>query len=274
MTPMNTGVRVNHRLFTTSVFDSGALGVLAYVIHQFPEGQYQATIYRDGTRVGTTRFRVTESANLQLNIDLATMASAARTSAPCAGRESPCAGRESDDGTPVVSPKGYVLFYVSGGAGGYSVTVGDESARRAVFDSQTLSEGDLFALSLLAPTTYSVLNRSGTAQGEIQVTPLPTRTDPRTPRTDPRTLPPVYVEAHPDTFQPSSVSLHLAQGLAFRIHGTGRIVVERRPAPAREARRLTPEGKSILRRVRVRNPAYTRSAGGAPATPQPGRPDS
>ena len=35
------------------------------------------------------------------------------------------------------------------------------------------------------------------------------------------------MEVQPDSCQPSNVSLHAAQGLVFRVHGTARIVIEK-----------------------------------------------
>ena len=60
---------VNRHVFTTRVFDSGALTVLASVIHQFPEpGKYIVSIRRDDAVVGSTRFEVVADGPMQLNI--------------------------------------------------------------------------------------------------------------------------------------------------------------------------------------------------------------
>ena len=69
---MKSSVRFNSRLLTTSTFGSAALGLLVHLVHRFPQaGTYQAVVLRDGQRVGTTCFRVTDqTAATQLNIDL------------------------------------------------------------------------------------------------------------------------------------------------------------------------------------------------------------
>jgi hypothetical protein len=66
-------VTVNRQLFSERTFDSGALGVLCSVIHQFAEsGVYQAVIKVAGKTERTVWFEVTESASeMQLDIDLA-----------------------------------------------------------------------------------------------------------------------------------------------------------------------------------------------------------
>ena len=242
MTTVKSSVRLNHRLLTTSSFDSGALGLLVHVIHRFPAaGTYQAVVLQDGERVGTTCFRVTDdTAGTQLNVDLASVA------LPI-GPEARCACREHPESAPAVSPQGYVLFHASRGAGGYAVVVGEaKEGGRAVFDSRTLSDGDMFALALIEPTTYSVASQGGTGQGEIQVTPMP-------PGTNLRTVPPVYVDASRDGFQPARVTVHAAQGVVFRIRGAARIVIEKRaPTASRRAAPLAPGARRVLRRVRVR----------------------
>lgn len=241
MTTVKRSVRLNHWLLTTSSFDSGALGPLANVIHRFAAvGTYQAVVLRDGQRVGTTCFRVSdETAATQLNIDLASVALPTGSTARCACREHP-------KSAPAVSPQGYVLFQAARGPGGYSVVVGEAKEEgRAVFDSRALSDGDMFALSLIEPTTYSLASPGGPGQGEIQVTPIP-------PGTNLRTVPPVYVAAARDGFQPARVSVHSGQGLVFRILGAARIVIEKRPAAERRAAPLTPGARRIRRRVRLR----------------------
>jgi hypothetical protein len=242
VTTVKRSVRLNRRLLTTSTFDSGALGLLVHVIHRFPNaGTYQAVVLRDGQRVGTTCFRVTdETAGTQLNIDLASVALPTGGAARCACREHP-------ESAPAVSPQGYVLFHATSGAGGYAVVVGEaKEGGQAVFDSQALSDGDLFALALIEPMTYSVASPGGAGQGEIQVAPIP-------PGTNLRTVAPVYVDATRQGFQPARIAVHAGQGLVFRIRGATRIVIEKRaPAAAPRAAAPGPGARRIRRRVRIR----------------------
>jgi hypothetical protein len=231
VTVMNNKVRLNRRILTTSTLDSGALGVLANVVHQFPAGRYYAVVRREGQDVGSTHFLVENSStNMQLTIDLASVAAPVRpTPAP---------------EIPTVSPKGYVLFYVSGDAGGYSVVAREEGIAKPVFDSTTLSGDDLFAVSLLEPATYSMTNQVGNITGEIQVTPIPEGTDLRT-------LPTQYVDVNSASFDPAKVSIHSAQGLVFRIKSPARVVINKQKG---EEPAAAPEGKRVRRRVHLRRP--------------------
>jgi len=240
---VKSSVRFNSRLLTTSTFDSGALGLLVHVIHRFPQaGTYQGVVFRDGQRVGTTCVRVTDGAGTQLNVDLASVALPAGASQ--------CACREHPESAPAVSPEGYVLFHAPRGVGGYAVVVGEaREGGQAVFDSRTLTDGDLFALALIDPATYAVASPGGPGKGEIRVAPIP-------PGTDLRTVAPVYVDATAQGFQPAQVSVHAGQGIVFRARGAARIVITKRAAqaPRRAAAPAARGGRRVLRHVRVRRP--------------------
>jgi hypothetical protein len=234
---MNSTFRLNHRVLTTSTFDSGALGVLAYVVHRFPAGRYSAIVQRDGQDAGSTRFVVDDaSTSMQLTIDLASVAAPARAAASCA-----C---DSGADIPTLSSKGYVLFYVSGGAGEYSVVAHEEAGAAPAFDSTKLGDGDVFAATPLEPAGYSMANQAGKASGAIQVIPVPEGTNPRE-------SPPQYVDVTADSFDPANVSVHSAQGLVFRVKGPARIVINKKPGEALRAA-APREGKAVRRRVQFR----------------------
>jgi len=221
---------LNREVFSTRLFDSGALGVLASVIHQFAEPAIYGVVVRRGDIVvHTLSFEVSAaSQNLQLDIDLAT------SIRDRAGREESCtcapAGTEKHgvmprEMRPTVSPKGYVLFYVSRGEGGLSVQVGTNRSNQPVFDSTTLGKGDLFALSLLAPTKYSMENRLGRARGMIEVSM------PEAAFQSLADLEPIAVEATRDAFAPPDVKASSGQGIVFRVVDAARIVIEQTQDP-------------------------------------------
>ena len=238
---MKSSVRFNTRLLTTSTFDSGALGLLVHLIHRFPQvGTYQAVVFRDGQRVGTTCFRVMEqAAGTQLNIDLASVAQPAG--------DAKCTCREHPESAPAVSPEGYVLFHAPRGIGTYAVVVGEaREGAAAVFDSRSLTDGDLFALALIEPTIYRVESPGSPATGEIRLAPIP-------PGTDLRTVPPVYVDVTKETFEPAQVNVHAGQGIVFRARGAKRIVITKSatPPPTGAATPGAPSGRRVRRHVRV-----------------------
>ena len=212
---------LNRQMFSARTFDSGALGVLASVVHQFPDpGRYEAVIRHGHKAIRSVPFEVSESSsNMQLDIDLALPAQ------PRAGGEADCEckGTHAASGgstLPSVSPKGYVLFHVSHGDGGYAVLVGRQGTEVPAFDSTALNTGDLFVVSLLAPTRYTMTNRRGKASGTIVV---------RMAHDHLRKLASseaIYVESSHETFSPADVQAASAQGIVFRVRDSARIVIE------------------------------------------------
>lgn len=212
--------KVNLQLLKTTTFDSGALGMLAMVIHQFcSAGHYRATIKEKGHAVTEINFEVDEKSEvMQLDIDLAQSVQNVKT------RPEDCGCKGGKQTALVVSPKGFVLFHTSSGYG-YSVTVSNGKGK-LVFDSTKLDNGDLFAVSLLEPASYSMSNKIGSAKGEIIVSLTPDAAKRL------KTLETRYIEVSQKLFDLESIELSSSQGLVFRIKDSARILIEKRPAPA------------------------------------------
>lgn len=208
--------RLNLQLLKTSTFDSGALGVLAMVLHQFQStGHYRATILHRGQAVVDVTFEVNEQSDaMQLDIDLFEAVRKANA------RPEDCGCKDKTQIKKVVSPRGYVLFHASSGSG-YSVTVSNERGE-VVFDSTRLSKGDLFAISLLEPAVYSMMNTLSSTSGIITVE-LPAEADRQI-----KALETVYVNVGQERLEPERISLISSQGLVFRIQSSAaRVVVEK-----------------------------------------------
>lgn len=231
---------MDRNFFTQVGLDSGSLTMLGCVLHTFGEpGEYRCSVLRatvsgetvSGETVsgeGTTEavFYVSSDPNCAVagvNIDLATLAGTAPAAAGAGcGCGSGQGGQSSGDGQHfVVHPRGYAVFRVSGGAGGYSVY-----ARRAVEDrevqgyySSSLVTGDIFSAVLMRPGRYSVRNVLGEARGEVTVA------YPGTGTTAYRPPAPEIVEVR-DRFDPARVALRPMQGLNFNVHTDARIVIE------------------------------------------------
>jgi hypothetical protein len=219
---INMKARVNLNLLKTTTFDSGALGMLAMVVHQFPAaGYYRAAILRDGKSKAEVGFEVREGIEqIQLDIDLATCEREANA------RRDECAQQGETTAVGVVSPNGYVLFHASSGDG-YSVIVTREG-EEGVFDSTRLGRGDIFALSLLEPGTYAMVNRIGNATGQIEVK-LPSEEVLHNNQLETQS-----VDTSQRSFEPGRIELVSSQGLVFRVNDSARIVIEKRGADAEE----------------------------------------
>jgi hypothetical protein len=254
---------INRQVFTTRVFDSGALTVLTSVIHQFAEpGLYYVTIRRGDAVLGTTRFEVVaEAGPTQLNLDLSVAGSPAAAASPflrstrgTAAKDCNCgdhgaaARAHGADATPTVSAKGYVQFFVSQGEGGLSASVARSDGDKVLFDTTTLGAGDLFALSLIAPATFSMANKLGKATGKITVT-FSKEVARRLKATAP-----VYVDASKSAFSPNDIPLSSGQGLVFRVTDAARVVVTQETDPAQAA----PSGRPVRRTFRRLRPLSQR----------------
>ncbi len=194
--------RINLQILNIVNQDSGALGPLGIVIHQFSEpGAYHVAIHRQGRCVARTVFDVDPAGDRQIEIHLT------------------AAGRQSlflcD--TPKVVPSGFVLFHASGGDG-YSATVTSDS-ERTVFDSAKLSPGDLYATSLLEPGKYKLANAAGVARAEIEVKAAVDDVEP------------FYIDVTSKSFEPAKISLNSSQGLVFRVKQSARVVITRHHSP-------------------------------------------
>jgi hypothetical protein len=213
-----TGVFVNHHLFTQTSVDSGALTMLGTVIHRFREpGEYLGMAER-GSEARSFHVRVdAQSPAMQVNVDLASLGPVAPDTPSCGCKH----GEAGPHPTFVVNPAGYVVFHVSGGAGGYRVRVGRlEQPKAVLFDSARLDGDDLFAVTLIRPGTYSVRNTITKARGEIVVAYPKAGKRPYQPPA------PVEIECTEKTLRPSKIKLEAAQGQVYRFGTPSRIAIE------------------------------------------------
>ena len=208
-------VVVNRHLFTTSSVDSGALTMLGVVAHRFSEpGEYMGVV-EGGREPRSFRFVVDEDAPaMQVDVDLATLGAGSSADCGCERTSSEPGGRFA------VNPRGYVLFHVSSGAGGYRVRVG-RGLDEIVFDSGRLEGEDVFAVTLIRAGTYSVRNVATDATAEIVVARARRRGgEGRTP------LEPVTIECTEKGFRPAKIRIQPAQGQVYRFRTPSRIVIE------------------------------------------------
>lgn len=252
--------KVNTAMLATTEMDSAALGPLAMVAHQMTEpGSYFGTVHLGKERVGAFHLEVGEGGEpMQADLDLARY-----------GQTGSVADRRII--RLKVRVEGYLLTFVSRGRGGYRVTLErgetkkdpDKSAK-PVFDSSKLSEGDIFAATLIRPGQWTA---DGGKSGLSQITvtyPQPGK-EPYRPKEQGNA---VAVEG--GTLSPEQMTMGPGEGVVFRIgrgasprirlslvtpdDGPGE-VVPKYPTP-REGREDNSDHKTILRRARWNNPRY------------------
>ena len=156
----------DQNLFTQVGLDSGSLTILGSVIHSFHEpGEYRGSVHKAGGEQAVFYLSVDKNSSVaQANIDLASL----REYSDATQKE--CCD-DSKENRFTVNPRGYVLFHVSSGSGGFSVHVrrAEEDPKEKVFNSEELGEGDIFSTSIIRPGTYSVANRLAKTKAELVV---------------------------------------------------------------------------------------------------------
>jgi hypothetical protein len=214
-------------LFTQIGLDSGLLTMLGTIVHSFTQpGEYRCAVH-EGEEVKAV-FTISSdkaSPNAHVSVDLASLAS--WRPPPQGDDGSYCKERGPEPGCRryVVNPRGYVLFHVSQGAGGYYVHARRTEAGQEDkgYDSRSLTEGDVFTAIVLRPGTYSLTNSLTGATGELVVT-YPVRGQIRYPPPQP-----VRIACGPRTFEPDRPQIDPGQGVIFenRAHARIRIKLEK-----------------------------------------------
>ena len=162
----------------------------------------------------------------QVDIDLAALMDPA-------DQDDCCDGRPKNHFT--VNPRGYAVFSVSRGSGGYSFHIRQalDDPDTPVFDSQKLGKGDYFAATILRPGRYSVTNAHTEARTELVV--------PYLVRGEKRYQPPgpLRVRSNGDQFEQKEMRLMPSQGLVFECEGPSRFKIELKEADDGSSERVT-----------------------------------
>lgn len=219
---------INRNLFAQTNLDSGSLTMLGAVIHNFSEpGEYHGTVLRGRDDVGNFHLTVDkECPDMQVNIDLAAI-----DQPDSENYESKLKKRL------VVNPKGYAVFHVSHGAGGYAVRVGrlDDKSKDEPFDSRELKEGDMFAATLIRPGIYSVVNANNKVRDEIVVAYSKIKKMPSYRPSDPVSirctkkaikLDKTKIERTKKAIEPGKIEIEPTQGQVYHFETPSRIRIE------------------------------------------------
>lgn len=211
--------------------DSGALTMLGAVVRRFEEpGEYRGTV-RHGDAIEKVFYLSVdkESPVAAADIDLAKLAGSLPQQEESGG--GCCTGE--GEARFSVNPRGYVLFRVSGGRGGYSVNLrrADPDEKTSVFNSTVLDSGASFSARVLRPGTYSVVNTRGKARASLTVAYPPKAFSGYRP---PEAL---RIEVTERGFHPEKIQLMPAQGLIFDCRVPARIVISLERADDRPGER-------------------------------------
>lgn len=202
----------DQNLFTQIGLDSGSLTILSAVIHNFREpGEYRGSVQQEGGDQSVFYITVDKNSSVaQANIDLASLNKPVDV----------CCEASRNHFT--VNPKGYAVFHVSSGSGGYSVHIrrADEDTKVKVFNSQELGEEDKFSAIIIRPGIYSVTNTFTNAKAEVVVA------YPGAGKVAYRPPAPVRVEEEHKNFEPRQIKIKPGQGILFECKARARYKIE------------------------------------------------
>lgn len=156
-----------------------------------------------------------------------------------------------------VSQEGFVIFFVSEGAGGYSVTLeapkqSKKSTKTAIiFDSQALTKDDLFVVTLVRPGIWTAHDRPSSGVSEITVTYPEIKTTAYRPSEQGS-----VVEVTEKGMNPKALKIGPGEGVVFQIAAkTASITVElTKPDDGKPKKGTTESKPKGKRRVRWTNP--------------------
>ena len=217
-------VTLDRNLFTQIGLDSASLTMLGSVVHSFSQaGDYRAVVHEGPKVLAAFAIRSdAASSNAQATIDLATLTSVPDPSHPegcqCCAKGAKDVGQREF----VVNPRGFVLFHVSRGAGGYYVHArrADAEQEDKGYDSRSLVPGDVFTAIVLRPGSYTMTNSLTGAKGELVVT------YPKPGEKRYRPGAPVRVICHEKGLEPDRVKIGPGQGVIFESRVPARIQIK------------------------------------------------
>jgi hypothetical protein len=221
------GFRIKSAIIEQVTFESVSLGLLGNIIHPLTrDGVFYGLAFHEGAP--TAAFRLTASQltkSGQVHVDLARLAC---LPSPSEGISAlPSFG---------VATGGAVLFHTSRGSSGYWVHLYDPSSMdKPAFDSRALHSGDIYAVTMIKPGTYTATMPPSSASLRITVS-VPSREQFLL-----NLQQPAVVDCLEGSFKPDQLALSPGQGIVFRIQAplSVRIARDGLPLPARKPARLT-----------------------------------
>jgi hypothetical protein len=215
-------------LYTQIGLDSASLTMLGTIVHSLSlPGEYRGALH-SGADVKAVFFITADNNSpvAQVTVDLAGLEKAQSSVPSSEGERScGCAGGSKDPSGSryTVNPRGYVLFHVRSGQGGYYVHLRriDAAENDKGYDSRTLNNGDAFTAMILRPGTYSIRNTLTKAAAEVMVHYPKVGDKPYVPP------PPVRIECTAGGFDTEGrIEVGVGQGLIFHARTDSRIEIK------------------------------------------------
>jgi hypothetical protein len=221
-------ITADSNLYTQIGLDSASLTMLGTIVHQLGEpGEYRGALHH-GADVNAVFFVTADSNSpvAQVTLDLAGLEKAQLAAAPSEGEGlCGCTGdsKETSGKRYTVNSRGYVLFHVQSGQGGYYVHLRriDAAENDKGYDTRTLKNDDAFTAMILRPGIYSIRNTLTKAATKVVVHYPKVGDKPYVPP------PPVRIECTATGFDAKGrLELGVGQGLIFHVRTDSRIEIK------------------------------------------------
>jgi hypothetical protein len=221
-------IKINRFLFSQTTIDSGSLTPHCTLVCKFTDpGEYQGIIMK-GSAI-TTRFKLNVNEERSFNnVSSLSMTNSKEDSQ--LSNESKQVNDTSNqiniDLSNIISiytlKKGdYAVFYVSTGAGGYSIEIyrSEKGSQIKTFDSKELKDGVIFSAMIIRPGTYLITNTVNGAKADLVIN------YPELGRMK-KILVPINLESNTKEIVPNKINIDPSQGLIFKINTLSRIRIE------------------------------------------------
>jgi hypothetical protein len=256
--------RINRFLFSQTNIDSGSLSTHSTIVHKFAApGGYEGIVIQGSAIVGRFTLSVIEDR---------TVSKSSLSSSTLSVKDSNTASQRPEENQQIndasdqinidlssttdrytLKKDGYGVFFVSTGAGGYSIEINrfEKGLQRKSFDSKELSDGEIFSAMVIRPGTYSITNTVNNSKSDLVVN------YPELGKMK-KILTPINIECKAKEIVPSKINIDPSQGLIFSIRTLSRIKIELtkpedRPLKLHKEQfpTRTREGEKFIKRYRI-----------------------
>ncbi len=221
-------IKINRFLFSQSTIDSGSLTPHSTLVCKFTDpGEYQGIIMKGSGIISRFKLNVLDERPSSRLSSLSTINSKETSQLTDVNKQvSDTSNQINIDLSNIMSTytlrKGdYAVFYVSTGAGGYSIEIYrfEKGSQIKTFDSKELKDGVIFSAMVIRPGTYLITNTLNGAKAELVIN------YPELGKMK-KILIPINIESNTKEIVPNKINIDPSQGLIFRINTLSRIRIE------------------------------------------------
>ncbi|WP_458719606.1 hypothetical protein [Candidatus Nitrosocosmicus sp. R] len=221
-------IKINRFLFSQTNIDSGSLTPHSTIVCKFTDpGEYQGIMMKGSGIVSRFKLNVLAERSSNRLSSLSTTNSKEVSQLSDENKQvNDTSNQINIDLSNIMSlytlKKGdYAVFYVSTGAGGYSIEIYrfERGSQIKTFDSKELKDGVIFSAMVIRPGTYLITNTINNAKADLIVN------YPELGKMK-KILIPINLEINTKEIVPNKINIDPSQGLIFKINTLSRIRIE------------------------------------------------